>query len=159
MQEAWIGLLGVGIGSAVTLIASVIVPWIRDSLDRRRRELEQQRIELRSSLLAAQSALLEYRQHRNGAGGAAALAKFGAAVNDLTVRVTADEHAIIDVLYAMVAMVQEPRPGVADKLGEAMMVLNLWFRGDIATGEVIPEVERRAKLKFSDDRRTVAAVS
>ncbi|MEJ3404341.1 hypothetical protein WDJ51_06330 [Rathayibacter sp. YIM 133350] len=49
MQQAWIGLVGVGIGALVTLVASVIVPWIRDTLDRKRIECERQQIELRDA--------------------------------------------------------------------------------------------------------------
>lgn len=157
MQQAWIGLIGVGVGALVTLIASVIVPWIRDTMDRRRIERERQQTELRNALLHALAELLAYRQalgSRTDIG--AALARFGAAQNELTVRLTTEQQPISDVLWAMVAMIQEPTPGVANMVGEAMQVLTLWARGDVATVDVIAEVERNAKVKFSNDHKTVS---
>ena len=160
MAEAWIGLLGVGIGSLVTLIASVVVPWIRDTLDRRRVQRELLQKELRDALLGTLAALLEYRQaHGAGKDVGAALARFGAANNQLTVRLTPEQQPISDVVMVMLAMVQQPTSGIANMVGEAMQVLTLWARGDIATNEVIPEVERRAKIEFSADRTSAKRVA
>jgi len=160
MEQAWIGLLGVAIGSLVTLVASVIVPWIRDSIDRRRNERERQQTELRDALLRAMAELLAYRQAAGSMKDVGpALARFGAAQNDLMVRLTPDQKPITDVLLAMLAMVQQPRPGVASMVGEAMQILTLWARGDVATADVIPEVERKAKVKFSPDHTIVTPVA
>jgi hypothetical protein len=159
VQQAWIGLLGVGIGALVTLVASVIVPWIRDTLDRKRIEREQQKTELRNALLQAMAKLLAYRQAvgaRSNVGEA--LARYGAAQNEVTVRLTAEQQPVLDVLLAMLAMVQEPRRGVEKVVGEAMQVLTLWACGDIRTDDVIAEVERRASVKFSDNNTVVNAV-
>lgn len=160
MHQAWIGLIGVAIGSLVTLLASVIVPWIRDSLDRRRSERVQQQIELRDALLKALAALLAYRQARGATttDEGPALARFGAARNELTVRLTPEEKPISDVVLVMLAMIQESRPRVANMIGEAMEVLTLWARGDVAIADVIPEVERRAGVNFPDDRISVVVV-
>lgn len=158
-QGALIGLWGVIIGAAVSLVASVVVPWIRDTLDRKRVAQEAHAAERRHWLLATITALLEVRQDsvnggRNPSGPA--LARFGAGMNQLTVRLTPAEQPVLDVLNAMLAMVQEPQPGVGNRIGESMVVLTLWERGDIVTAQVISEVERRAGLVFSEDHRTVA---
>lgn len=156
-QSAFIGLWGVIIGAVVSLIASVVVPWIRDAHDRKRVARETLATERRDWLLATITALLEVRQHGSGSGPnptGPALARFGAGLNHLTVRLTPDEQPIIDVLIAMLAMVQEPRSGISARVGEAMVVLTLWERGDIPTSQVISEVERRAGLVFAADRKT-----
>lgn len=157
MQQAWIGLVGVGIGALVTLVASVIVPWIRDTLDRKRIERERQQIELRDALLKAMAELLAYRQAMGARSNPGeALARYGAAQNELVVRLTAKEQPILDVLLAMLAMVQEPRPGIQKMVGEAMQVLTLWARGDVRTDDVIAEVERKAGVKFSENNTVVS---
>jgi len=156
LGQAWIGLIGVGIGSLVTLVASVLVPWHRDVLDRRRIERERLKIELRDALLHALAELLAYRQAlgaRSDIG--AALARFGAARNELIVRLSPAEQPVADVLLAMVAMVQEPSSDVANMVGESMEILTLWARGDVATEDVIGRVELAARVKFSEDRKSV----
>jgi len=114
--------------------------------------------------MAALSALLEYRQASGSRAFAAAdpsargaaQARFGTALNELTVRLTVDEQPVIDVLIAILAMVQEPRRGIENMVGEAMSILTLWARGDVETAAVIQEVKRRAGVVFSEDRRTVS---
>lgn len=71
---------------------------------------------------------------------------------------TKDEQPVLDVIVAMLAMVQEPRPGIETLVGESMVVLTAWVRGDIPTDRVIPEVEARAGVMFSEDRKTVGVV-
>ncbi|MEJ3404340.1 hypothetical protein WDJ51_06325 [Rathayibacter sp. YIM 133350] len=101
--------------------------------------------------------LLAYRQAMGARSNPGeALARFGAAQNELVVRLTAKEQPILDVLLAMLAMVQEPRRGVEKMVGEAMQVLTLWARGDVRTDDVIAEVERRAGVKLSDNNTVVS---
>ena len=160
-QVAWIGLIGVAIGSFVTLVASAIIPWIRDVIDRRRVDRERIRLELRDALLRTLAELLAYRQAK-GVGGSneigKALARFGAANNELTVRLSKEQQPVADVILAMLAMVQAPTHDVANMVGEAMQVLTEWIRGDLAVDQVIPEVETRAGVRFSADRKTVGVV-
>lgn len=164
VDSAAIGLTGVIVGAVTSLVASVVVPWIRDELDRRRSTRDRLAAERRQWLMAALSALLDVRQASGsraiaaadpGARGAAQ-ARFGTALNELTVRLTSDEQPILDVLMAMFAMIQQPQPGIEDMVGEAMSVLTLWARGDVETATVINEVEQRAGVTFSEDRRTVS---
>ncbi|MCP2030339.1 hypothetical protein L1277_000403 [Okibacterium sp. HSC-33S16] len=158
-QAALIGLWGVAIGAIVSLIASVIVPWIRDSIGSRRRLRDQIASERRSWLMACLAALLEHRQERGNrqvANSGSSQARFGAALNELTVRLTSEEQPVLDVLLAMFSMVQEPRRGVENMIGEAMAVLTLWARGDLKTDQIISETERRAGVAFSADRRLVS---
>lgn len=157
-QAALIGLWGVAIGAVVSLIASVIVPWVRDSIEGQRRMREQIASERRVWLMACLAALLEHRQERGSqvANSGSSQARFGAALNELTVRLTSEEQPVLDVLLAMFSMVQEPRRGVENMIGEAMVVLTLWARGDLKTDQVISETERRAGVTFSADRRTVS---
>lgn len=82
-----------------------------------------------------------------------AQARFGTALNELTVRRASDEQPILDVLMAIFAMIQRPQPGIEVMVGEAMSVLTLWARGDVETAAVINEVEQRAGGTFSKDRR------
>jgi len=155
LGQAWVGLIGVGIGSLVTLVASVLVPWLRDVLDRRRIEHARLKSELREALLNALAELLSYRQALGArADVGIALARFGAARNELIVRLSPAEQPIADVLLAMVAMVQEPVTGTSNMVGESMEVLTLWARGDVATENVIVQVERAAGIQFSGDRKT-----
>jgi hypothetical protein len=159
--DALIGLWGVIIGAFVSLVASVLVPWVRDVIDRKRAARETNRAERRQWLLSTIEALLELRQAYGTMGrpaAGAALAKFGGALNQLTVRLTPAEQPVLDVIQVMLAMVQEPRPGIEGKVGEAMAVLVQWIRGDVDTQAVIPEVERRAALKFAADRKSASAV-
>ena len=44
-MSAIIGLWGVLIGALLSLIGSVVVPWIRDSIDRKRIQREQIQVE------------------------------------------------------------------------------------------------------------------
>jgi hypothetical protein len=156
-DSAAIGLIGVIIGSVTSLLASVVVPWVRDTTDRRRVTREQIVTERREWLMATLSALLHFRQVAgNPADRGPAQARVGTALNELTVRITTEEQPVIDVLMAMLAMVQQPRPGIDTMVGEAMTVLTLWARGDVTTAAVIGEVERRAGVTFSDDHKTVA---
>ncbi|PPF24077.1 MULTISPECIES: hypothetical protein [unclassified Rathayibacter] len=163
MNSATIGLTGVIIGAVTSLVASVVVPWIRDELDRRRSTRERTAAERRQWLMAALSALVEYRQASGSRAAAAAdpgapgaaQARFSNALNELTVRLTPDEQPILDVLMAIFAMVQQPRRGIENMVGEAMSVLTLWARGDVETSAVIREVEQRAGVTFSEDRRGV----
>ncbi|MBD8661520.1 hypothetical protein IFT72_15125 [Frigoribacterium sp. CFBP 8754] len=160
-QNALIGFWGVLIGAVLSLVASVVVPWVRDVLDRKRVAREVTETERQEWLLSTIAALLEVRQTRGGEGynpSGAAMAKFGNALNQLTVRLAKDEQPVLDVIVAMLAMVQEPRPGVEMLVGESMVVLTLWVRGDISTDHVIREVEARAGVMFSDDRKTVGVV-
>lgn len=165
MDSATTGLIGVIVGAVTSLVASVVVPWIRDELDRRRVTRSQIAAERRQWLMASLTALLEYRQAGGsravmdadpGARGAAQ-ARFATAHNELTVRLTPREQPILDVLMAIFAMVQHPRAGIEDMVGEAMSVLTLWARGDVDTADVIREVERRAGVTFSKDRRSVSS--
>ncbi|WIB65944.1 hypothetical protein [Curtobacterium sp. MCBD17_040] len=160
-QNALIGFWGVLIGALLSLVASVVVPWVRDGLDRKRVAREVTATERREWLLNTIAALLEVRQTRGGHGynpSGAAMAKFGNALNQLSVRLTKDEQPVLDVIVAMLAMVQEPRPGIETLVGESMVVLTAWVRGDIPTDRVIPEVEARAGVMFSEDRKTVGVV-
>lgn len=155
-KTAAISLMGVIVGSVTSLLASVALPWLRASLDRRRLAREQLATERRTWLMNAITALLEYRAATtNVEARSAAQARFGTASNQLMIRLTPHEQCIIDVLFCMFGMVQAPRPGIEAMVGESMVVLTLWARGDVATDAVIDEVESRAKVKFSDDRRTV----
>lgn len=156
-QSAFIGLWGVIIGAVVSLLASVVVPWIRDAHDRKRVARETLATERRDWLLATITALLELRQEKSGAGlnlAGSAQARFGAGINQLTVRLTPEEQPVLDVLIAMLTMVQEPRPGLNMRVGEATVVLTLWERGDIPTSNVIPEVERRTGLVFTENPKS-----
>ena len=156
---AMIGLWGVVIGALLSLVGTVIVPWIRESAERKRAAREQMATERRDLLLATMAALLEMRQRPNGDPNRGdAQAKFGARLNELTVRLTPDEQPVLDVLMLMLTMVQERTQGVENMVGEAMLVLTLWARGDIATAEVIPSVERRSGVKFSADRKSARRV-
>lgn len=104
-------------------------------------------------------ALLEMRQARPGEPDrAAALTRFAAARNRLMVRLTADEEPVSQVLMLMFAMVQgNPSLAVENMLGQAMEVLTLWARGDVATTAIISEVEARTGIQFSEDLVTVAS--
>ena len=158
-ETAAISLLGVIVGSVTSILASVALPWLRDSLDRRRLTREQLAIERRTWLMSAITALIEFRAAAAKLEDrASAQARFGTALNQLTVRLTPQEQPIVDVLLAMLAMVQRPRPGVESMVAEAMVVLTLWARGDVRTDAVIFEVERRAAVKFSEDRSEVIPV-
>lgn len=154
-----IGLWGVVIGALLSLVGTVIVPWIRESVERKRAERERLATERRDLLLAAMAALLQMRQR--GAGHplrGEAQAAFGARLNELTLRLTPHEQPVIDVLVLMLSMVQGRTRDVGDMVGEAMLVLTIWARGDIATADVIPSVELQAGVKFSEDRKTASRV-
>lgn len=156
---AMIGLWGVVVGALLSLVGTVIVPWIRESAERKRAERERLATERRDLLLAAMTALLEMRQHPVGdPARGEAQAKFGARLNELTVRLTHTEQPILDVLMLMLTMVQERSRDVENMVGEAMLVLTLWARGDIATDDVISSVERHSGVKFSEDRRTASRI-
>lgn len=156
---AMIGLWGVVIGALLSLVGTVIVPWIRESAERKRAERERLATERRDLLLAAMTALLEMRQRTVGDPlRGEAQAKFGARLNELTVRLTPAEQPILDVLILMLSMVQGRTRDVENMVGEAMLVLTLWARGDIATGDVIPSVERQSGVKFSEDRKSAERV-
>ncbi|WP_102192768.1 hypothetical protein [Microbacterium aurantiacum] len=158
-DAAMIGLWGVVIGALLSLVGTVIVPWIRESAERKRAERERLATERRDLLLAAMTALLEMRQRPAGdLLRGEAQAKFGARLNELTVRLTPNEQPILDVLILMLSMVQGRTRDVADRVGEAMLVLTLWARGDISTAEVIPSVERQAGVVFSEDHKTASRV-
>jgi hypothetical protein len=43
-------------------------------------------------------------------------------------------------------------------VGETMVVLTLWARGDFGANEVIPRVEQRAGVKFSEDGKSASRV-
>lgn len=149
MDPATASLVGVGIGAAASLLGSAGVPWIRDSFDRKRRAREQLLNERRSWLMSALSALLEIsaRQGDSRSDGAER-AKFGAAVNELTLRLAEEDQPILEVLMAMFTLTQQgSAPGLSVVLSEAMAVLTLWARGDIAVDEVKAEVETRAGLE------------
>ncbi len=74
------------------------------------------------------------------------------------VRLTADEEPVSQVLMLMFAMVQgNPSLAVENMLGQAMEVLTLWARGDVATTAIISEVEARTGIQFSEDLVTVAS--
>jgi len=155
LVQAWVGLIGVGIGSFVTLLGSVLFPWLRDNLDRRRTEGARLKLELRDALLRALAELLAYRQalgSRSDVG--VSLARFGSARNELIVRLSPAEQPVADVLLAMVTMVQEPTQGTSNMLGGTMEVLTLWARGDVATEDIVREVELAAGINFSDDRKS-----
>lgn len=117
VDAAALGLVGVGVGALVSLIGTVIVPWVRDSIDRRRDARERLDDERRQNLLLAMDALLEMRQARPG----------------------------------------EPDRAAALTRSEAMEVLTLWARGDVATTAIISEVEARTGIEFSEDLVTVAS--
>lgn len=160
-QGALIGLWGVIIGAVVSIVASVVVPWVRDTIDRKRIARETAARERRDWLLAAITALLEIRQTVDGEGLnpiGPAMTRFGEAYNQLTVRLTEKDQDVLSILQVMLAMMQEPRRGVQAMIAEAMVVLTLWERGDVPTGQIISEVERRAGVKFSGDRKTVGVV-
>lgn len=158
MEEAWIGLWGVIVGALISLVGTVLIPWWRDSLDRKRIERETLDKERRDALLGAMSALMDMRQARGQYPALGeAQARFGARLNELTVRLTEKEQPVINVLFAMLAMIQEPTPGITDMVGESMNVLTHWARGDVKTEDIIPEVERRAGVRFSDDRQSVSS--
>jgi len=159
VEEAWIGLLGVIVGALISLVGTVLVPWWRDIIDRKRVEKETLAKERRDALLGAMAALLELRQARNQYPAAGeAQARFGARINELTVRLTPEEQPILDVLYVLLAMIQEPPRNITGYVGESMGVLTRWARGDIFTSEVISEVESKAGVKFSEDRSQVSVV-
>lgn len=159
VDEAWIGLWGVVVGALLSLVGTVLVPWWRDTIDRKRVEKETLAKERRDALLASMAALLELRQARGQYPAAGeAQARFGARVNELTVRLTPEEQPILDVLYVMLAMIQEPPRDITGYVGESMGVLTRWARGDIFTSEVISEVETKAGVKFSEDRSKVSVV-
>jgi len=156
---AVIGLWGVVIGALVSLVGTVVMPWIRDTRDRKRSERERLATERRDLTLGALAALLEMRQRPTGdPERGAAQARFGARLNELTVRLTEAEQPILDVLMLMLAMVQEPRKDVPNMIGESMRALTLWARGDIATDDLIPVVERKAGVKFAEDRLSATRV-
>ncbi|WP_322411457.1 hypothetical protein [Microbacterium invictum] len=154
-EAAVIGLWGVILGAALSLVGTVLIPWLRDSLDRRREARESLERERRDSLLATISALLDMRQAQPGDRGDAQ-ARFGTNLNNLTVRLTPEEQPILDVLMLMLAMVQEPRRNINNMVGESMAVLTLWVRGDIQTNDVISEVEMRAGVTFAPDRKSAS---
>ena len=66
---------------------------------------------------------------------------------------------MLDVIVAMLAMMQRPRPGVGELVGESIAVLTPWVRGDMSTDRVIREVEARAGLMLSENRKTVGVVN
>lgn len=70
-------------------------------------------------------------------------------------RLVPAEQPVLDVLYAMLAIVQEPQPGVEERVAQAMNVLTRWARGDKPTDAIIGAVERTAKVTFSADRKSV----
>lgn len=161
-QNALIGLWGVLIGAVVSLVASVIVPWVRDVLDRKRIAREARTTERREWLLNTIAALLELRQAQsrdsNNPSGDA-LAKFGNAHNQLAVRLTQAEQPVLDVIQAMHAMVRERGSNIEDIMAEAMTVLTLWARDDVPTDRIVPEFESRAGIMFSVDRKTFGVVA
>lgn len=160
LDPALWGFFGVLVGAIVTLIGSVAVPWIRDVQDRKRRQAEQERAERREWLMNSIAALLDYRQARGARQGeGAALAAVGLAMNQLRARLTPEEEDVNHVLLVMLAMIQHPRPGIENMVGQAMMSLVDWVRGDLPVNQLVSDVERRAGVKFSDDRSTVEPAS
>lgn len=157
-DAAMIGLLGVGIGAVVSLVGTVVVPWVRDTLDRKREARDTADRERKEFLLSAMDALLEMRQAEVGSPArGAAQARFGAARNRLSIRLTPLEEPVSQVLLLMLAMVQRrPTPEVENMIGEAMDVLTLWARGEVKTKEIVSQVEERAGVEFSEDRRTAS---
>jgi hypothetical protein len=155
VNAATIGLLGVVVGSVMTFLGSVVVPWIRDEARQRKDERAEQERERRRIMLEATSALLEYRQQRGHVDGAGdALARVGRAINQVQVMLPGSEQVVTDMLIAMLAMIQEPRQGIQRTIGEVMSVLNAWVRRDVSTEDLVSEVEKQAGLIFSEDRKT-----
>lgn len=80
-------------------------------------------------------------------------------MNQLRARLKPEEEDVAHVLLVMLAMIQEPRPGVPNMVGQAMTSLVNWVRGDVRTEDLVADVERRAHIKFSDDRSSAEPVS
>lgn len=157
LDVAMIGLWGVIVGALISLIGTVVVPWIRDSLDRRRVKRELLQSERRDAILDAMSALMD--MHHRPAGDPAraeAQVRFASRFNYLTVRFTKNEQPILDVLNLMLVMVQDAqrRTGIERMVAECMTVLSYWVRGEVDTRDVVSEVEERAGIEFSADRKT-----
>lgn len=118
-----------------------------------------ERAERREWLMSSIAALLGLRQalgaHKDVG---AAVAAVGTAMNQLRVRLKPEEEDVNHVLLVMLAMIQEPRPGIESMVGQSMMVLVDWVRGDLSIVQLVPEVERRAGVKFAADRSSAEPV-
>ncbi|WP_146242809.1 hypothetical protein [Curtobacterium sp. MCBD17_019] len=160
LDPALWGFYGVLVGAVISLVGSVAVPWIRDSMDRRRQRAELEYAERREWLMNSIAALLDYRQAQGARQGQGpALAAVGTAMNQLRARLKPEEEDVAHVLLVMLAMIQEPRPGVPNMVGQAMTSLVNWVRGDVRTEDLVADVERRAHIKFSDDRSSAEPAS
>jgi hypothetical protein len=81
----------------------------------------------------------------------AEVAKYGTAINELTLRLSKEDQPILDVLQAMFTLTQAaPSAGKSDAVAKAMQILTLWARGDIAVESILTEVRFSARLEVGD---------
>jgi hypothetical protein len=160
INPAVLSLWGVIIGALLSLVGTVVVPWIRESKESARLRREAIQKERQDFTLAAIAALLDMQQARGvEPDRGKAQARFGTCLNQLTVRLTTTEQPILDLLLFMLVVVQRGENDAPRLVGESMTVATLWVRGDLCTEDVISEVEARAQIKFSADRKTAERVA
>ena len=159
MDTGWAVVLGASIAFVASLTSGFLLPWLREGLDRRRSAEASRKAELRRVLLETETSLLAYRHAKALRSGASdAQVRYFTAQNELSLILTPADQDVIDVFLMLFGAVQDNVAGVENIVGESIEVLNAWYRGEFPTSQLIAEIEKKAKIKFSDDRRSVGQV-
>ena len=135
MDSGLAAIIGASIGSGVTLLASVVTPWIRETLDRRRRLREERSVALfgaiRDVLMAAST--LKFRNGSLTVEHALALHE---ALVVLDLHLGPDEYPISNLAVRTATLVRMDDPGAGSALAALQYILPRWRAGVIKIEDV-----------------------
>jgi len=151
MDSGLAAIIGASIGSAVTLLASVVTPWIRESHDRRREAKERRQEALFNGIrdvLVATGTLM----FRSGSATIEHSIELHEALVALDLHLGANEYAISDLAVQTATLVRSSSAEAPAAIAAIQFILPRWRSGQMKIGEVRATFAKLTGISVSESK-------
>jgi hypothetical protein len=122
-----LGFAGLIVGSVVTLVGTVVVPWIRDEVTRSRTKRDAQRLELRQAISAMLESMTTFVRYPELTDREITLQH----ISELGLLLEAKDDVLEDIAISVQAMTLEDRKAGVRAFSVFRTLIAQWFRGTL----------------------------